>query len=47
MLGEKILEQNISSPKTEINLSNHPNGIYFVQLKSSDGIATKKIILSK
>jgi hypothetical protein len=46
-LGEKIMEQNISSPKTEINLSNHPNGIYFVQLKTDEGVVTRKIILSK
>jgi alpha-tubulin suppressor-like RCC1 family protein len=46
-LGEKIMEQNISSPKTEINLGNHPNGIYFVQLKSDEGVVTRKIILTK
>ena len=45
--GEKIYGQNIYLPQTEINLSNQPNGIYFVHLKSNERALTRKIILAK
>ena len=45
-LGQKILEQNnIFSNKFELNMQQRSNGIYVVKIKSSSGIATKKIIL--
>lgn len=46
-LGEKILEQIITSSETEINLTDNPSGIYFVRLKTDDGTVTRKIVLSK
>jgi hypothetical protein len=33
--------------KSEIDLSKEPNGIYFLQLKIEQGIATKKLIINK
>ena len=45
-LGQKILEQNnIFSNKFELNMQQRSRGIYVVKIKSSSGIATKKIIL--
>ena len=46
-LGEKMTEQNISSEKTEIYLSNLPSGIYFVQMISERGSVIQKISVNK
>ena len=46
-IGEKIYAQEITSQKTEINLSSQRGGIYFVQLRSNEQTVTRKIILSK
>ena len=46
VIGEKVYSSIINSPSSVINL-NTPNGIYFLQLKTENGIAVKKIILSK
>ncbi len=46
-LGQKIFETKISTAKGEIDLSNQPNGIYFIQIKSEQGVATKKITINK
>ena len=32
---------------TTIDLSSHPQGIYFLQLKTSEGVITKKLVVSK
>lgn len=45
ILGKKIHEQKIVSEKTEINLSNHPKGIYFVKVIQDGKTEDKKIIL--
>jgi hypothetical protein len=50
LVGEIISEtsDNISSPKKyAINLANHSNGIYFVEIKTEKGKAVKKIVLNK
>jgi len=46
-IGEKITEQNISSEKTEIHLSNFPSGIYFVQISSEKESVIRKISIHK
>ena len=47
MFGEKIYSSINNSTKSEIDLSKQPNGIYFLQIKTSAGIANKKIIIQK
>ncbi|MBI4931409.1 MAG: T9SS type A sorting domain-containing protein [Bacteroidetes bacterium] len=46
-LGEIILSQKIQNGKTEIDLSNQPNGIYFLHLTSENGTTTKKLSIQK
>lgn len=45
--GEKIYQSTTNTDKSEINLSSQPNGVYFLQLKTEQGTATKKIIINK
>ena len=47
IFGEKIYSSTVNSNKSEIDLSSQPNGIYFIQLKTENGIANKKIIINK
>jgi hypothetical protein len=46
-LGEEILFKKIQNPKSEIDLSKQPNGIYFIHITSERGTAVKKIIIDK
>lgn len=45
MLGEKIYYSDINVDGSEIDLSNQPKGIYFVQVQTNEGIVNKKIII--
>ena len=45
VLGEKVYAQLVSASSTTINLSTQPKGIYFVQIKSGEIIATQKIVI--
>ncbi|MBI3502634.1 MAG: T9SS type A sorting domain-containing protein [Bacteroidetes bacterium] len=45
LLGERIYFASINSETTTIDLSNQKDGIYFVQIKTEDGTASKKIII--
>jgi sugar lactone lactonase YvrE len=47
MLGESVYDAEISRPVTQINLTNQPEGMYFVQLLISGNIVTRKLILRK
>ena len=48
LLGEKIFSSLIGEDLENVfNLSNQPNGIYLVRIKSENGIATKKFIINK
>jgi len=49
--GEKVYEvsdvgrQTTNAQSSVIDLSSRPDGIYFVQLKTAEGIIAKKIVL--
>jgi hypothetical protein len=46
--GEKVFEKlSIINSSLSIDLSQVPDGIYFLQVKTTDGVATKKIVVSK
>ena len=45
--GEKIYQSTLSSRQSQIDISNEPSGIYFLQVKTSVGIANKKTIIQK
>lgn len=50
VLGEKVYWLNVHTllnHTSTIDLSSKPNGIYFLQLKTENGIANKKIIINK
>ncbi|PCI93812.1 MAG: hypothetical protein COB15_15720 [Flavobacteriales bacterium] len=44
LVGEKIMSQNITQEKTNIDLSNQPNGIYLITIIDGVNMVTKKII---
>jgi hypothetical protein len=45
--GKKILEKETTSGQQSIDLSSHPNGSYFVTVKTEKELITKKIIIAK
>ena|ERR1035437_2001047 len=47
VLGECIYQHTGSSSNLQIDLSEAKNGIYFLQLKTEQGMATKKLIINK
>ena len=48
VLGEIVLDLPITlSTNQPINLSSQPDGVYFLQLKTTDGIVTKKVMVMK
>ena len=44
VIGENIYSAKSNSNKTEVNLSRQEAGVYFVKVKTADGIAVKKIV---
>ena len=47
IIGEKIYQSETTNLTTEIDLSNQPNGIYFINLKTKEGMVSKKIIINR
>ncbi len=47
MIGEEVANTSTTSNMMKVDLSNQPNGVYFVKVTSNGEITTKKIILSK
>ena len=47
VIGEKVYSVQGNASKIEIDLRDYHDGIYFLQLKTSQGIVNKKIILQK
>ena len=45
LLGKNILSQKLTSAKTEIDLSNHPKGIYFAKIRDRGNNCTVKILI--
>ena len=41
--GRKYLEQMIAQPKTEMDLSALPSGLYILKILSKEGIMTRKL----
>lgn len=46
-LGQVVLKTSFNSRQTEIDVSNLPNGVYFIELNTLNGILSKKVIISK
>ena len=47
VFGEKIYQSSIFNPETSIDISSQHSGIYFLQLKTSEGVVRKKIVIQK
>ncbi|MBI3500169.1 MAG: T9SS type A sorting domain-containing protein [Bacteroidetes bacterium] len=47
LLGEKIFTSTINHQTSTIDLSASPSGIYFLQIKTNEGVANKKLIINK
>lgn len=49
LLGEVVLNETIAADQflVSLDLTDNPNGVYFVSIKTNDKIFTKKILLSK
>ncbi len=46
-LGEKIYSTNSPITQSHIDLSQKPDGLYFLKIKTEKGIVSKKIVLSR
>jgi Secretion system C-terminal sorting domain len=44
-LGQKVLVESCSTQRTTVNVSHLKHGMYFVQLKSKEGLVTKKLMV--
>jgi hypothetical protein len=42
--GQELITRQITQPKTQLDISSLPNGVYFVRLTSDKTVATGKII---
>ena len=47
VLGEKIFQSTIFNSQSTVDISSQPNGVYFLQLKTEEGLLVKKITLNK
>jgi uncharacterized repeat protein (TIGR03803 family) len=47
VLGEKIYQSAITNQQTQIDLSNQPNGVYFIGIQTKQDEVNKKIIISR
>ncbi|MBW8050363.1 MAG: T9SS type A sorting domain-containing protein [Cytophagales bacterium] len=41
----ELSQQKNSNESLKVDFSNQPNGIYYVKIKTTDGIVTNKIVL--
>ena len=47
IFGKIIFESKITGEKMKMDMSTHPNGIYFIKIISERGIVSNKIVLNK
>lgn len=47
VVGEKIYQSFITNPQEVVNLSNQPDGMYFVYVKSDEGVELGKVMIIK
>lgn len=47
LVGKEIKIQKVNAEKVEVNLADYENGIYFVEVKTTGGIITQKLILNR
>ncbi|MCB9359787.1 MAG: T9SS type A sorting domain-containing protein [Flavobacteriales bacterium] len=47
MIGEEVANSSTTSNLLKLDLSNQPNGVYFIKVSSNGELTTKKILLSK
>ena len=47
MIGEEVANSSTTSNMLKIDLSDQPNGVYFIKVTSNGEVTTKKILLSK
>ena len=45
--GEKVYSLIRSSAQSLINLSSQPEGVYFIQVKTAEGVIAKKIVVQQ
>jgi len=45
--GKEIKGMQMNSPQMQIDISGFKNGIYFVQLKTAEGMIAKKIVVQR
>lgn len=43
-LGEKVYTSQIAHPVSYVDLSSQPKGVYFLKVKTADGVGVKKIV---
>jgi len=46
-LGQEVVSKTPDSKKITINTSDFISGIYFVQVQTTTGMSTRKVIISK
>ncbi len=44
LLGENVLRSDIKNQRSEVDMSSSPNGVYFIKLKTEQGVAVRKVI---
>lgn len=42
--GRKVMKSEVGRPKTEVDLSQQPKGVYFVKLNTAEGVRVEKVI---
>lgn len=47
VMGEKVYSSTVNRKQETVNLSSQPDGIYFVKVKTAEGVANKKIIIQR